>query len=84
MVAESEQPADGVEPGGAARGHGPVQGPKRDKLIAEAEALVNYVAGHGATDLNGADGAKRLKELVDAGEEARLFDGFAARGVVVG
>ena len=52
MVAENEQPAGGVGPKGAARVHRPVQGPKRDKLIAEAEALVNYVAGHGATDLN--------------------------------
>ena len=58
MVAKNEQPAGGVEPEGAARVHGPVQGPKRDKLIAEAEALVNYVAGHGATDLNGTEGAE--------------------------
>ena len=70
MVAENEQPAGGVEPEGAARVYGPVQGPKRDKLIAEAEALVNYVAGHGATDPNVTDGAERLKELAEAVEVA--------------
>ena len=70
MVAENEQPASGVGPEDAARVHGPVQGPKRDKLIAEAEALVNYVAGHGATDLNVTDGAERLKELAEAVELA--------------
>ena len=55
---------------GAARVHGPVQGPKRDKLIVEAEALVIYVAGHGATDLNGTDGVERLKNLAEAVELA--------------
>ena len=70
MVAENEQLAGGVGPEGAARVYGPVQGPKRDKLIAEAEALVNYVAGHGATDPNVTDGAERLKELAEAVELA--------------
>ena len=70
MVAENERLADGVGPEGAARVYGPVQGPKRDKLIAEAEALVNYVAGHGATDPNVTDGAERLKELAEAVELA--------------
>lgn len=74
MVAENEQTAGGVKPGGAARVYGPVQGPKRDKLIAEAEALVHYVAGHGATDLNGTDGAERLKELAEAVELANAED----------
>ena len=70
MVAENERPAGRVGPEGAARVYGPVQGPKRDKLIAEAEALVNYVAGHGATDPNVTDGAERLKELAEAIELA--------------
>ncbi len=70
MVAENEQPADGVGPEGAARVYGRVQGPKRDKLIAEAEALVSYVAGHGATDPNVTDGPERLKELAEAVELA--------------
>ena len=74
MVAENEQPAGGVESVGAARVHGPVQGPKRDKLIAEAEALVNYVAGHGAADLNGTAGTERLKELAEAVELANAKD----------
>ena len=70
MVAENEQPAGGIEPEGAPRVHGPVQGPKRDKLIAEAEALVSYVAGHGASDPNFPDGVERLKELTEAVELA--------------
>ena len=70
MVAENEQPAGGVGAEGASRVYGPVQGPKRDKLIAEAEALVNYVAGHGATDLNVTDGAERLKKLAEVVELA--------------
>jgi len=39
-------------------------------LIAEAEALVHYVAGHGTVDTNGADGAERMKELAEAVEVA--------------
>ena len=70
MVAENEQPAGGVGPEGAARVYGPVQGPKRDKLVAEAGALVNYVAGNGATDPNVTDGAELLKELAEAVELA--------------
>ena len=70
MVAENDRLAGGVGPEGAARMYGPVQGPKRDKLIAEAEALVSYVAGHGATDPNVTDGAERLKELAEAVELA--------------
>ena len=70
MVAENERLSGGVGPEGAARVYGPVQGPKRDKLIAEAEALVHYVAGHGAADTNGTDGAERLKALAEAVEVA--------------
>jgi len=70
MVAENERPAGGIEPEGAPRVHGPVQGPKRDKLIAEAEALVSYVAGHGASDPTFTDGAERLKDLAEAVELA--------------
>ena len=70
MAAENEQLAGGAGPGGAARAYGPVQGPKRDTLIAEAEALVHYVAGHGAVATNGADGAERMKELAEAVEVA--------------
>ena len=70
MVAENERLAGGVGPEGTARVFGPVQGPKRDKLIAEAEALVHYVAGHGARETNGTDGAERLKELAEAVEVA--------------
>ena len=70
MVAENEQLAGGVASEGAARVYGPVRGPKRDKLIAEAEALVSYVAGHGATDQDITDGAERLKELAEAVELA--------------
>ena len=68
MVEQNERLAGGVGPEGAARTYGPVQGPKRDKLIAEAEALVHYVAGHGAVDTN--DGAERLKALAEAVEAA--------------
>ena len=70
MMAENERLAGGVGPEGAAPVYGPVQGPKRDKLIAEAEALVHYVAGHGAADTNGTDGAERLKALAQAVEVA--------------
>ena len=70
MVEENERLAGGVGPEGAARVYGPVQGLKRDKLIAEAEALVHYVAGHGAVDTNGTDGAERLKALAEAVEVA--------------
>ena len=70
MVEENERLAGGVGPEGAARVYGPVQGSKRDKLIAEAEALVHYVAGHGAVDTNGTDGAERLKALAEAVEVA--------------
>ena len=70
MMAEDERPAGGGGPEGAARVYGPVQGPKRDKMIAEAEALVHYVAGHGAADPNGTDGAERLKALAEAVEVA--------------
>ena len=69
-MAENERPAGGVGPEGAARVYGPVQGPKRDKLIAEAQALVHYVAGHGASDPLGTDGAERLKALAEAVEVA--------------
>ena len=69
-MAENERLAGGLGPEGPAPGFGPVQGPKRDKLIAEAEALVHYVAGHGAKETNGADGAERLKELAEAVEVA--------------
>ena len=69
-MAENERPAGGVGPEDAARAYGPVQGPKRDKLIAEAQALVHYVAGHGAADTNGTDGAERLKALTEAVEVA--------------
>ena len=70
MVEENERPPGGVAPDGATGVFGSVQGPKRDKLIAEAEALVHYVAGHGAVDTNGADGAERMKELAEAVEAA--------------
>ena len=70
MVETDERLVGDVAPEGAARAYGPVQGPKRDKLIAEAEALVHYVAGHGAKETNGADGAERLKELAEAVEVA--------------
>ena len=70
MVEENERRAGGAGPEGAARAYGPVQGPKRDTLVAEAEALVHYVAGHGAVDTNGADGAERLKDLAEAVEVA--------------
>jgi len=70
MVAGNDPLAGGAGPEGAARVFGPVQGPKRDKLIAEAEALVHYVAGHGAVATNGADGAERMKELAEAVEAA--------------
>ena len=70
MVEENERLAGGVVSEGTAQVHGPVQGPKRDNLIAEAEALVHYVAGHGATDTLGTDGAERLKALAEAVEVA--------------
>ena len=70
MAAENEQLAGDAGPEDAARTYGPVQGPKRDTLIAEAEALVHYVAGHGAVDTNGADGAERMNELAEAVEAA--------------
>ena len=70
MAAENERLAGNAGPGGGARAYGPVQGPKRDTLIAEAEALAHYVAGHGAKETNGADGADRLKELAEAVEAA--------------
>ena len=70
MVEENEQLADGAGLEDAAPVFGPVQGPQRDKLIAEAEALVHYVAGHGAVGTNGADGAERMKELAEAVEVA--------------
>ena len=70
MVEENEQLADGAGPEDAAPVFGPVQGPKRDKMIAEAGALVHYVAGHGAVATNGADGAERMKELAEAVEVA--------------
>ena len=38
MAAENERLAGDAGPGGAAPVFGPVQGPKRDKLTAEAEA----------------------------------------------
>ena len=79
MVAENEQPAGGVGPEGAARVYGPVQGPKRDKLVAEAGALVNYVAGHGATDPNVTDGAELLKELAEAVELGSVDIHLSAR-----
>lgn len=70
MVAENEQPVGGAETEDALRACGPVQGPKRDNLIVEAEALVNYVASHGTTDLNVTNGVERLKELAEAVELA--------------
>jgi hypothetical protein len=70
MVAENEQPVGGAETEDALRTCGPVQGPKRDNLIVEAEALVNYVASHGTTDLNVTNGVERLKELAEAVELA--------------
>ena len=69
-MAENERPAGGVGPEDAALAYGPVQGANRDKLIAEAQALVHYVAGHGAADTNGTDGAERLKALTEAVEVA--------------
>ena len=69
-MAENERPAGGVGPEDAALAYGPVQGANRDKLIAEAQALVHYVAGHGAADTNGTDGAERLKALAEAVEVA--------------
>ena len=70
MAAENEPLAGGVGTEGAPPAYGPVEGPKRDELIAEAEALVHYVAGHGAADTSGNDGVERLEALVVAVEAA--------------
>ena len=83
MVETNERLVGDAAPEGAARVFGPVQGPKRDTLIAEAEALVHYVAGHGAKETNGADGAERLKELAEAveGRERRDSPGADRRAL---
>ena len=45
MVETNERLVGDAAAEDAAPAYGPVQGPKRDKLIAEAEALVHYVSG---------------------------------------